>query len=97
MKKLIIKNQKNLNNNFKRDELIKIFIKNFKLDKKTILKLKNNEIDLKFNDYDKWDSLKHASILTDLEIKFKIQIKSSNLIHMNSFNSILNFLRKIKK
>ena len=86
-----------MNNNFKRDELIKIFIKNFKLDKKTILKLKNNEIDLKFNDYDKWDSLKHASILTDLEIKFKIQIKSSNLIHMNSFNSILNFLRKIKK
>jgi acyl carrier protein len=79
-------------------ELLKIFTRNFKLNKNTILKLKNNKIDLKFNEYEQWDSLKHASILTDLEKKFKIQLNTSTIIHLNSFTSILNFLKqKVKR
>lgn len=78
-------------------ELLKIFTRNFKLDKNIVSKLKNDKIDLKFNEYEKWDSLKHASILTDLEKKFKIQLNSSNLIQLDSFKSILDFLeRKVK-
>lgn len=74
--------------------LIKIFIKNFNLSKKTISDLKNNKIDLKFNQYEEWDSLKHASILIDLEKKFKIKINSTNLNKFISFKSIINFLKK---
>jgi acyl carrier protein len=88
-----------LKNNFRllKEDLLKIFIRNFKLNKNTILKLKNNKIDLKFNEHEQWDSLKHASILTDLEKKFAIQLNSSTIINLNSFTSILNFLKQKAK
>lgn len=94
-KQIIIKFQL-LKNNLEilKKNLIKIFIKNFNLKKKTILDLKNNKIDLKFNQYAEWDSLKHASILIDLEKKFKIKVNSTNLNKFISFKSIINFLKK---
>ena len=96
MEKQIIKKFQLLKNNLEilKKNLIKIFIKNFNLSKKTISDLKNNKIDLKFNQYEEWDSLKHASILIDLEKKFKIKINSTNLNKFISFKSIINFLKK---
>ncbi len=70
--------------------------------------LTNNVIDIvkkitKCNNIDKyssqeninqWDSLAYMSIISDIELKYKIIITQDNLIQFNSIQSIVNLISK---
>tara|TARA_B110000503_G_C6896021_1_gene308775 strand:+ start:19 stop:291 length:273 start_codon:yes stop_codon:yes gene_type:complete len=84
-------NKKNIETN-----LLKIFSKQLKLDSLTKKKLELNKIDLKLNEHENWDSLKHVSILIELENKFKVKVDSKNINLFSSYKLILNLLKNTK-
>jgi|TARA_B110000027_G_C16094597_1_gene290163 acyl carrier protein len=43
------------------------------------------------DDFSKWDSLAHLSIMLELEKKFKKKVNTSKMIDLNSVNKILKF------
>jgi acyl carrier protein len=74
-------------------ELLKIFEKHLKLKKNESNRLLKGQINIKLNQYHNWDSLNHASILVEIENKFKISINSKNIQKFNSFISIVKLLK----
>tara|TARA_B100000427_G_scaffold274942_1_gene243276 strand:- start:17 stop:244 length:228 start_codon:yes stop_codon:yes gene_type:complete len=72
-----------------KSELIKIFRKKFKtkISERRITKLSS------YN-FKKWDSLEHINLLMIIEKKFKIKLKFSEMIELNSFQKIEKFLKK---
>ena len=72
----------------KNKKLLKIFEINLKLSLIEIENLKKGKIDIKFNDHPRWDSLNHVKILSELEKKFKIEIKEKNYQKFTSIKKI---------
>lgn len=77
-------------------DLLRIFSKQLKLDSSTKKKLELNKIDLKLNEHENWDSLKHVSILIELENKFKVKVDYKNINLFSSYKLILNLLKNTK-
>ena len=69
-------------------KLIKIFTTIFNLKKK--INVKN----LKKKKIKNWDSLNHVLLLMSIQDTFKIKFKLSDYEKLDSFNNILNFLKK---
>lgn len=72
--------------NNKKIKIIEIISKITKVDSKLINE--NSAMD----DFSKWDSLAHLSIMLELEKKFKKKINTSKMGDLNSVKKILKFL-----
>ena len=72
--------------NNKKIKIIEIISKITKVDSKLINE--NSAMD----DFYKWDSLAHLSIMLELEKKFKKKINTSKMGDLNSVKKILKFL-----
>jgi acyl carrier protein len=72
--------------NNKKIKIIEIISKITKVDSKLINE--NSDMD----DFYKWDSLYHLSIMLELEKKFKKKINTSKMGDLNSVKKILKFL-----
>ena len=72
--------------NNKKIRIIEIISKITKVDSKLINE--NSAMD----DFSKWDSLAHLSIMLELEKKFKKKINTSKMGDLNSVKKILKFL-----
>ena len=59
--------------------------------------INENKIDInsKSNQFKRWDSLANVNIALELEKKFNIKIKASDMENMNSVKDILNVLNAI--
>ncbi len=55
------------------------------------LKIENLD-DLVFGKTKNWDSLKHLQIIINVEKKFSIKIKTSDVITLTSFNKIKDYI-----
>ncbi len=75
-------------------------MKNFDLELKkiisTVLKVKTEKINMKFNQSNcpKWDSLNHVRLIMAIESKYKIKIKPEISFQLLSFKKIYLFLKK---
>ena len=67
----------------------KIFIETFSIEKK-VLK------DLKYNKIEKWDSIGHMSLISDLEDKFKITFETDDVVDFSSYKKGKKILKKYK-
>ena len=72
--------------NNKKIKIIEIISKITKVDSKLINE--NSAMD----DFSKWDSLAHLSIMLELEKKFKKKINTSKMGDLNAVKKILKFL-----
>ena len=75
-------------------KFIKIFEKHFKIGKVLKNQLLKNKKNLKLNTFQDWDSMKHVSILSEIEKIFKIKFNSKNLSYFNDFQSGLKYIKK---
>jgi acyl carrier protein len=57
-----------------------------------------NQNDKNFNNLElgtkNWDSLKHIQLIINIEKKFNVKIKTSEVFKLSSYNKILKFLEK---
>ena len=67
----------------------KIFIETFSTEKK-VLK------DLKYNKIEKWDSIGHMTLISDLEDGFKITFETDDIIDFSSYKKGKEILKKYK-
>ena len=65
----------------------KIFIETFSIEKK-VLK------DLKYNKIEKWDSIGHMTLISDLEDGFKITFETDDIIDFSSYKKGKEILKK---
>jgi len=65
----------------------KVFMEAFSIEKK-VLK------DLKYNTIEKWDSIGHMSLISDLEDKFKITFETDDIIDFSSYKKGKEILKK---
>ncbi len=65
----------------------KIFIETFSIEKK-VLK------DLKYNKIEKWDSIGHMTLVSDLEDGFKITFETDDIIDFSSYKKGKEILKK---
>ena len=65
----------------------KIFIETFSTEKK-VLK------DLKYNKIEKWDSIGHMTLISDLEDGFKITFETDDIIDFSSYKKGKEILKK---
>jgi acyl carrier protein len=65
----------------------KIFMTAFSIEKKELK-------DLKYNKTEKWDSIGHMSLISDLEDKFKITFETDDMINFSSYKKGKEILRK---
>ena len=75
-------------------KLINIFKKNLKLKKEEIVNIKKGKIDLELNKHNRWDSLIHVKIITDLEKQLKIKIDEKNFLKFTSLKKINKLIKK---
>jgi len=68
------------------NKLQDIFDKTLKLKDK---KYSNFELGTK-----NWDSLKHIQLIINIEKKFNIKVKTSDVSKLSSYNKILEFIKK---
>tara|TARA_B110000438_G_scaffold299081_1_gene348549 strand:+ start:267 stop:515 length:249 start_codon:yes stop_codon:yes gene_type:complete len=78
-----------------KNDYIKIFEKEFKINNILKKQLLSNKKDIKINMFQNWDSMKHVKILTNIEKKFKINIDIKNEKFFQSFQSGIKYLKKI--
>lgn len=74
------------------------------LKKQDINKLKDifikllNQKDVKFDNLQlgtkNWDSLKHIQLILNIEQKFNVKIKTSEVFKLSNYNKIVKFLEK---
>ena len=79
------------------NKFLKIFEKNFKIEKKLKVQLLKNKKNIKLNSFRDWDSMKHVAILSEIEKTFKIKFNDKNLSFFNDFQSGIRYIRKIIK
>ena len=65
----------------------KVFMDTFSIEKETLK-------DLKYNKIEKWDSIGHMSLISDLEDRFKITFETDDIIDFSSYNKGLETLQK---
>ena len=65
----------------------KVFIETFSIEKK-VLK------DLKYNKIEKWDSIGHMTLISDLEDGFKITFETDDIIDFSSYKKGKEILKK---
>ena len=65
----------------------KIFVETFSIEKK-VLK------DLKYNKIEKWDSIGHMTLVSDLEDGFKITFETDDIIDFSSYKKGKEILKK---
>lgn len=69
-------------------KLKKIFQKIFQISENKILTAKINQIP-------KWDSLSHINLILEIEKSFKIKkIENKNIVDLNSFKKVFQYLSK---
>ena len=79
-----------------KNNYLKIFEKQFKIDNKLKKQLLLKKKDIKINIFQNWDSMKHVKILIEIEKKFKIEINTKNEKYFNSYQSGIKYLKKEK-
>ena len=52
--------------------------------------------DLKYNKIEKWDSIGHMSLISDLEDSFKITFETDDIIDFSSYKKGKEILKKYK-
>ena len=67
----------------------KVFMDTFSIEKETLK-------DLKYNKIEKWDSIGHMSLISDLEDSFKITFETDDIIDFSSFEKGKELLKKYK-
>tara|TARA_B100001057_G_scaffold467199_1_gene525110 strand:- start:543 stop:791 length:249 start_codon:yes stop_codon:yes gene_type:complete len=79
------------------NKFLKIFEKNFKIEKKLKVQLLKNKKNIKLNSFRDWDSMKHVAILSEIEKTFKIKFNDKNLSFFNDFQSGIRYIKNYKK
>ena len=67
----------------------KAFIDTFSIDNKKLPALE-------FNQIEKWDSIGHMSLISELEEKFKITIETDDVVDFSSYKKGKEILKKYK-
>ena len=67
----------------------KVFMDTFSIEKETLQ-------DLKYNKIEKWDSIGHMSLISDLEDSFKITFETDDIIDFSSYKKGKEILKKYK-
>tara|TARA_B100000700_G_C14406557_1_gene561625 strand:- start:185 stop:421 length:237 start_codon:yes stop_codon:yes gene_type:complete len=67
----------------------KVFMDTFSIEKETLK-------DLKYNKIEKWDSIGHMSLISDLEDSFKITFETDDIIDFSSYKKGKEILKKYK-
>ena len=67
-----------------------IFIKSLSMDK--------NKFDdkIKYNDIPEWDSIGHMTLMSELEVEFKISMETDDIIEFSSYKKGMEILKKYK-
>jgi len=65
------------------------FIETFSIEKKELSNLEYNKIE-------KWDSIGHMSLISELESKFKITFETDDVIDFSSYKKGKDILKKYK-
>ena len=65
----------------------KVFMDTFSIEKETLK-------DLKYNKIEKWDSIGHMSLISDLEDSFKITFETDDIIDFSSYKKGKEILKK---
>ena len=64
-----------------------------------IFQLKNKDVNknISMQNINKWDSLNHIGLISEIEENFNIQFKDNEIVDMTSYKSIVKKIKKYEK
>ena len=64
-----------------------------------IFQLKNKEVNknISMQNINKWDSLNHIGLISEIEENFNIQFKDNEIVDMTSYKSIIKKIKNYEK